>query len=413
MGNLFSCGPRHSLDDSLGSEVAPQTGPRTTLLENPQVSIVQGTAFKINLGSAYNGFIDKVPVTFVKTDKTLYLSKINHSNIAKFFFMMTIDKRPYLVFEHLAAPLSKRIPYLGDNYGEIIEQLSDAVEYLHQKGVTGAALKPENVCVAEVDQKFVVKLVDFSEAVIDNEYPSTKKCDDITRLGSLFLNIFSKGSVNRELPSNSTDHILMKRTWSTSTEKSPSYDEILCANLIHKMKFRNPDERLTASEVRSHPFFWDASEILKFIIDINKLIEKERTEKIENGIVNRLYKISRFVLGGNDWSSSIGSVVRDELMIAKKNFHERNGGAAQELGGGIVALLVAMRNTAVHHQQSEVISDLMGTDELFVGFWLRKFPRLLQEVYNVKIDVDEGKPFNKAVNTPKADKRPRRNKQKA
>lgn len=418
MGNLFSCS--EGLNDSQRSRIVSQSEPQTTLLENPQVTIADDRpVFKSKLGAFYSGFVGFNPATFVKTtERASYLSQIDHVNIARLFFIMLIDEKAYLVMEHLGVPLKEVIPTLGENYKDVLSQLADVVEYLHERNITCFALEPENLCVVEGCQNFVVKLVDFTTVVIsksDEIRSDQNKFDDISMLSRLFLNVFSKGLVTQDLLIYSVDQIVKK-----GADKDPTYDDILCADLIHKMHLRKQTERLTASQIKEHPFFWSDSEIVKFFIDINKLIEKEKNEKkAENDFMQRLNRISRTTLGCTDWSKSIGQEVLGELKKVKKDYHERKGEIApnnasnvSNIGGNIIALLTAMRNTAVHYQESEVINDKMGTDKLFVKFWLGKFPRLFVEVYNAKTDFDDEKPLPRTNKNPNVDKRPRRNKQK-
>lgn len=398
MGNLFSCGSGYDSDDSSKSATAIPSEPRTTVIENPHLTIEERKeAFRISLGSAFVGYVDQKPATFVKTRSSKVSGEINlrlldHPNVVRPLFTVQHDNSSYLVFEHLSVPLSEVIPYL-DDYKEVVTQLADGVEYLHDSCIANFSLDPKDLCtVVGNPEKLVVKFIDFRSAIRTNgDGYSDNMFNDMAKLGSLILNIFSEGSVTNDLQINSVENILLERT------ESPTYTDILCADLIHKLKLYKQQERLKADEIKGHPFFWDENKIVAFIFEVNKRIEKEYRYG-EDNFFKRLDAISTKVLGSNDWSN-VDSDVLNELKKAKKDYHERKDepGPNLNLVSNLKSLLQTMRNTAVHYQQSERITNLMGSNELFVDYWLGKFPHLLQRVYNVVIDDEEGKPLPKKV----------------
>ncbi|MEX2310415.1 MAG: serine/threonine-protein kinase [Pirellulales bacterium] len=97
------------------------------------------------------------------------LAMMDHPNIAKVLDAGTTDSgRPYFVMELVkGVPITK---YCDDKHLpirarlELFVQVCQAVQHAHQKGIIHRDIKPNNVLVAEYDNRAVPKVIDFGVA---------------------------------------------------------------------------------------------------------------------------------------------------------------------------------------------------------------------------------------------------------
>ena len=97
------------------------------------------------------------------------LAILNHPNIATVFDAgVTPDGRPFFVLEYVPG---LPVTVYADRYAlaiparlELFLQVCEAVEHAHQKGLLHRDLKPTNILVTDVDQRPVVKVIDFGIA---------------------------------------------------------------------------------------------------------------------------------------------------------------------------------------------------------------------------------------------------------
>ncbi|MFN8179717.1 MAG: serine/threonine-protein kinase [bacterium] len=97
------------------------------------------------------------------------LALMDHPNIAVVYDAGVTDEGdPYFVMEHVAGPSITRYAddrRLGvEDRLRLFQQLCDAIQHAHQKGVIHRDLKPSNVLVAHVGGKPLVKVIDFGVA---------------------------------------------------------------------------------------------------------------------------------------------------------------------------------------------------------------------------------------------------------
>jgi serine/threonine protein kinase len=103
------------------------------------------------------------------------LGKLNHPNIVRLYESIDTYSNVYLITEFLeGTPLNEYIKtqegakFSENESLEILQQLLDAVSYLHKKGVCHRDIKLENIVVVETSPKIKIKLIDFGFAVFFN-----------------------------------------------------------------------------------------------------------------------------------------------------------------------------------------------------------------------------------------------------
>ena len=95
-------------------------------------------------------------------------SRLNHPNIVAALDIRSLDNQPSLVMEFVAGTdINTHIQeeQIQDWYTlePLIEQLLDAIEYIHQQGIIHCDLKPSNILVAFEDTP-QIKIIDFGAA---------------------------------------------------------------------------------------------------------------------------------------------------------------------------------------------------------------------------------------------------------
>lgn len=94
------------------------------------------------------------------------LREVNHPNVAAFHEMFLCGDRPCLVMEYvdgetLFDALRREGPFAVDRALAVLDQICQALEYLHERGIMHRDLKTANI---KVDLKGCVKLLDFGIA---------------------------------------------------------------------------------------------------------------------------------------------------------------------------------------------------------------------------------------------------------
>lgn len=202
-------------------------------------------------------------------------SKLNHPNIVKLYRLVDDSANVYLIMEYcqngdLYKFVSERGALTEAQARFYFAQLVSAVQHLHENGIAHRDLKPENILL---DAALNVKLADFgfSNEVVENEMMKTQcgspcytapeiiagrtyegTCADIWSLG-IILYIMLTGSI----PWDTTNEAQLFYQIQTAKFHIPDKVSENAKNLINRMLVSTPSMRLTATQIKSHPWFYE------------------------------------------------------------------------------------------------------------------------------------------------------------
>jgi serine/threonine protein kinase len=121
----------------------------------------------------------------------LTLSKLNHPNICGVIEAYSMHRQIYLVMEFCSGGnLSDRIPMRESEATKVTQKIIQAVDYLHDSGITQRDIKLENIIFTD---KGEIKLIDFGLAA------EFRNCTLYDKVGTLY-------SMAPEVPAESYDH---------------------------------------------------------------------------------------------------------------------------------------------------------------------------------------------------------------
>ncbi|XP_076355851.1 MAP kinase-interacting serine/threonine-protein kinase 1-like [Tachypleus tridentatus] len=114
-----------------------------------------------------------------------------HKNIIQLIEFFEEDDRFYLVFEKicggpLLAHIEKRVHFTEHEASIIIRDVTEALKFLHKKGIAHRDLKPENILCFSEDQVYPVKICDFdlSSGIIFGSTTPVSTPELLTPVGS-------------------------------------------------------------------------------------------------------------------------------------------------------------------------------------------------------------------------------------
>ena len=125
----------------------------------------------------------------IEIDKILLL---DHPNIVKTYSYFIEYKTKYLVMEYcgdqdLFDYMISIIPCINIKCKNIIKQILEGVNYLHNFGITHRDIKPENIVVSyDKNKKLIIKIIDFDYSSSKKEL--SQKCGTIYYVAPEILN---------------------------------------------------------------------------------------------------------------------------------------------------------------------------------------------------------------------------------
>ena len=332
------------------------------------------------------------------------LSSLSHENIARIFYPLRLaGKNCVLTMEFIGKNIKDLIPNLNDMEKKVIMyQLACAVSYLQEKRIAHLGLSPNNVYVLEHSGNFIVKLINFQNALrFDNDCEALEFdynidgfsapeviqefsekiayiSSDIYSLGCLFFYIVSGGFKMIQIKYSDQFYKVDARL---KMIKDDETFKILFKDLIQKMLVFEHDKRICHHQVKNHPCFWTSKNVTEYFIDTGILIEKD------SDYFDFLTKNGKDIID-SDWTKKLEGIVlkvireiRQKTMKSPSN----QDNCYVESAGYLVKII---RNSLVHPTDERVV-DIMGTTkEDLMNYWNKKFPNLICFMYNSKLEYD-------------------------
>jgi 5'-AMP-activated protein kinase catalytic alpha subunit len=260
------------------------------------------------------------------------LRTIKHENLVKFIEFQELQEY-YCIFMELIEGESL-LSFINSNNGltekqaqHIFSQLISIISFLHQQDVSHRDIKPENIFI---QTDLTVKLIDFGLSSLNSNLLSTycgsfryaaPECISREPYKGSSADMWSLGVVLFVM-------ICGKLPWMDSHLKRvadkiinadytiPEGTSDLCKDLISHLIVKNPSERLTAEEVKSHKWL------------INSFSNKKSKSK-------RVYlKAQRSASFPLKWVSSSKEITRDETESIQSSFNLKH---ADILGNNLIA----------------------------------------------------------------------------
>lgn len=146
----------------------------------------------------------------------------------------------------------------------------------------------------------------------------------------------------------------------------------LAKNLIQTMIYWSPSKRSSSTMVLKHPYFWDAPKRLSMLLELSDRLESE-TKIVNSKILCALERNASIIIGKNlDWTVRIDEKFY-EHMRSHRAYNKRL----------LLDLLRAIRNMKNHFHNIplEIRSFLGQGAELYLSYWLERFPLLFLQIY--------------------------------
>ncbi|CDW82463.1 protein kinase domain containing protein [Stylonychia lemnae] len=207
------------------------------------------------------------------------LRQIQHDHIIKLYEVYESDKYIHLVFEYLeGGELFERIKskglYQEKDAINVMRNLLQALDYLHQRGIVHRDLKPENLILASKDNDYNLKIADFGLAsFMEKGQLLFLRCGSPGYVAPELLedkgyytkaDIFSAGVIlyvmltgRPAFPGGNIHEILMKNKRG-DVQYPPKYWEkisVEAKDLVGKMLQKDPRNRINAKEALQHQWF--------------------------------------------------------------------------------------------------------------------------------------------------------------
>lgn len=373
------------------------------LSESPRIVYARGVSKSTSRGLFIGTFenrkvsVKRMPwnMNFSVIKEANLMSKIdNNENIIRYYCTVQTPENIFIITDRYSVSLRVYMQFhfeLEISTREIIQQLTNAVDFLHQRKIIYLNLNPDNIHVVLVNEFSVIKLTnfEFSEIVevkhdvsvqssfigVEDfnapEILSRKEAclmSDIYSLGCLFYFVITQGKTLQQIKSPLHEQQIAAGLY-TLQRNINSCDYVLCIDMMTKMVSFHIYHRPTINEVKSHVFFKSAQEVFDLIIEVRKELENEATRKD----LQCKLQVNKNQIIGSNWKDRIDEKVYNEICKAR-----------QYDGRSIYQLVQAIRNQIVHKRCSIEAEAITGkSKEELRNYWLLKFPKLIPHLSKV------------------------------
>ncbi|KAH7132089.1 hypothetical protein B0J11DRAFT_520788 [Dendryphion nanum] len=218
-----------------------------------------------------------------------------------------------------------------------------------------------------------------SSSSTDPVAQGVKRAVDIFSLGCVFFYVLTNGSH----PFDDDEGWMQVRELNIKKDKANMHQLIYGTDseepidLIRWMLSNRPEDRPTALQVMSHPFFWSPEKRLNFLCDCSDHWEREPRDPP-----------SKHLSFLEEFSWNVLDKKRNFLEKLDRGFVASLGKQRKYTGDRMLDLLRALRNKKNHYEDmDETIKARVGPlPDGYLRYWTTKFPNLLISCYQCVVD---------------------------
>ncbi|KAK0346065.1 bifunctional endoribonuclease/protein kinase ire1 [Friedmanniomyces endolithicus] len=210
-----------------------------------------------------------------------------------------------------------------------------------------------------------------------------KRAADIFSLGCLFFWVLTNGEHPYEDDTGWTGlrELNIKRNKKNMAVLERWQDAYEPTQLIEWMLEPQPENRPTALQVLTHPFFWTAEKRLAFLCDASDHFEREARGTVDDDYAGDSFDLRLL-------EDRVGDVIggrSDFLAKLDRQFVDTLGKQRKYSGNRLLDLLRALRNKKNHYEDmpTEVKARVGPLAGGYLRYWTDRFPLLLMTCYEV------------------------------
>lgn len=343
----------------------------------------------------------------------------DHSNVIRYFCSQENNKFLYIALELCSASLEdviekkkEELKNLNFNKNQILYQIANGVNHLHELKIVHRDIKPQNILVVITKKKngeesirFLISdfglckklendqssfkgttanaagtsgwrapelLLDTSPAYLESSKEKRVRLTrsvDIFSAGCVFFYVLTDGYHPFGDRYIREGNIIKGEFDLSKLNNLP--DSYTVKDLISSMIQINPNKRPDINEVMKHPYFWSVEKKLDFLLKVSDRFEVERRDP-PSELLLKLEEVANKILGSKGWFAKFDDNFIDNLgKYRKYNTHK------------LMDLLRAIRNKYHHYQDlpKDLAEEMGPLPDGFYWYFARKFPRLLLTVH--------------------------------